>query len=200
MLFRSLTAPYPFNLTDTANFDPPGSSTQASLIYDICANPTVTFTTAQNNLDLYLIYFRNASIVGVATYTLTPAAGSSGSWAIQSGLSGASVAGNTLTASTSGYNNGIVRFTGTLTGFTVTAVGISSTEYSSQAFTMAVPPAGPTCDVTNAATYSQGGWGNTSKGTALTSNFFQTKFSNGLSAGNGSRLVNFASEIGRAHV
>lgn len=136
-----------FPALNTANFsgtdyNPPGTAVGSALGVRVCMNPTVTFSRPQINLDVYLAGFRGPNVGGRSNYRLVASDGSSGSWSIQSGLTTATLTNNTLSAGPT-FNNGILRYTGTLTGFTVIAEGATSDNASSQLITLATVGTAP---------------------------------------------------------
>lgn len=110
------------------NYNPSGRVNEPYLDHAVCANPRFVFASPINGVDLYLIFYRGSEISGPGTYTITPIEGVNGSWSIQSGMQGASINGNTLTVPPQ-FTRGILRYSGSLRGVAVTAVGSSSTAH-----------------------------------------------------------------------
>jgi hypothetical protein len=97
-----------------ANYSPAGGASQQMVDYHAQSGITWSFSSAVTNLDLYLKFWRSSTSSGPSdsNYVFSTAP------TIQSGLSGASISGNTLTVS-SGFSDGILRFSGPLTSLTL---------------------------------------------------------------------------------
>lgn len=114
-----------------ADYSPAGGATQQIVNYNMDAGITWTFSSAVTNLDLYLTFWRGAGSFGPSDSTYLFSAAPT----IQSGLSGGSISGNSFVGSSSGYYNGILRFSGPLTSLTLTAPNVGGS--SGQAYTLA---------------------------------------------------------------
>lgn len=114
----------------TTNYVPPGGSAQACHDYSVGRSITFSFASPLNNLDLYLSNFRGPGSYGVASYDLT-VTGTAGTWSIQSGLPGASLTGNTLTAANN-FNSGVLHYSGQVTAVTITPSTVSASLGSQQ--------------------------------------------------------------------
>lgn len=91
---------------------------------------TVTFASAVSDLEFYLYYFRKADD-GYASYSFDQA------FTVTSGLTNSPVTGTTIDCSSPGFASGVIRFTGAITSFTITASG-GSPSSSQQGFTMSL--------------------------------------------------------------
>lgn len=113
------------NLASSA-FVPSGPSLLAGFSVRSLNNVPVAFSGAVENPAFYLQDFPDAGSQP-ASYTLSSTGGSC-TWSILSGLTGASLSGNTLTKAPaqSGPSNGILLCTGTVTGMTMETVGATS--------------------------------------------------------------------------
>ncbi len=111
----------------------PGSATQQSVSYASDSGFTITFASAISGLFLADIYFRGPySDVANPTYTFDSG------FTIASGDSSATVSGDSLVASPSSYNSGLLDFSGPITELTMTTN--LPTVSVQQAFTLAVNP------------------------------------------------------------
>lgn len=102
-----------------ANFSPAGGALQQTVEYNVQSGITWSFSSAVTNLDLYLVYWRSSGpgtggpIDNRYVFSTAPT--------IQSGLSGGSISGNGFVGPSTGFYNGILRFSGPLTSLTLNA-------------------------------------------------------------------------------
>jgi hypothetical protein len=122
-------------MSDTAVFNPPGSNSQQTIVYEVRSAISWTFSSPVSDLLLYTSYWRGKFSQGPTNNTYVFNA----SPTILSGLTGSSISGNSLTVGDDfSANSGILRFAGPLTSLTLTApVGAGN---SNQEFTLAVSP------------------------------------------------------------
>lgn len=113
------------NLASSA-FVPSGPSLLGGFSIRSLNNVPVAFSGAVENPAFYLQDFPDAA-TQPSSYTLSSTGGSC-TWSILSGLTGASLSGNTLTKAPaqSGPSDGILLCTGTVTGMTMETVGATS--------------------------------------------------------------------------
>ena len=125
-----------FNLSGSDFSAAPGSSSEEILDYRTNSDWTVTFDSPVDNLLLYPVFWRGTSAGGPdpVTYTFNQ------SFTILSGLTNASVNGNTLEVPTTGFNSGIIQFDDPVTSLTLQT---SATETNFQALTFAVEETQP---------------------------------------------------------
>jgi hypothetical protein len=123
------------DMSDTAVFNPPGSNSQQTIVYEVRSAISWTFSSPVSDLLLYTSYWRGKFSQGPTNNTYVFNA----SPTILSGLTGSSISGNSLTVGDDfSANSGILRFAGPLTSLTLTApVGAGN---SNQEFTLAVSP------------------------------------------------------------
>lgn len=132
----------------------PLSAQSEVLEYSTGSDWTATFSQPVSRLALYASFWRGIfAEVSPVTYTFSQP------FTIVSGLSQATVSGNTLTLPSSGFHDGIILFTGPLSRLSVTT---NSQTYSSQALTFALLPhpdtTAPVITPTVNGTQGQNGW------------------------------------------
>jgi hypothetical protein len=111
---KSLSA---YDLTDTPFLASPGAGDQEALNYLCLDDWTVTFGQAMSDLRLYAIAWRgvDGGVTSSVHYTFNHPV------TIESGFTGASLAGSTLTLPDGDFYDGILRFTGSFNSLTVTS-------------------------------------------------------------------------------
>ena len=114
-----------------ADYNPAGGAAEQTVDYSINSGITWTFSSAVTNLDLYVKFWRGAGSFGPSDSTYLFSAAPT----IQSGLSGGSISGNSFVGASSGFYNGILRFSGPLTSLTLTAPNVGGS--SGQVYTLA---------------------------------------------------------------
>ncbi|MGK7879038.1 MAG: PEP-CTERM sorting domain-containing protein [Crocosphaera sp.] len=122
----------------------PLSSSQEIIVYDANSDWTATFSNPVSDLLLYPRFWRpTGGDISPVTYEFDQ------SFTILSGLTGATVVGNTLSLPTSGFSDGVIQFSGPISSLTVNT---SSTSFSGQSLTFGVDHTPPPVSTPEPAT------------------------------------------------